>query len=110
MAGHVATCGLHVAGGQFGSMTMPPVEVIAHRLENNPILTSADGAPSQAALEVVSVFNAAAARIGDETILFLSVAQRPRATTRLLAPTARTPDLGAPHETLEPLPPRTQGE
>ena len=91
-------------------MTMAPVEVLAHRLDNNPILTSADVAPSQAALEVVSVFNAAAARIGDETILLLRVAERPRAMTGLLAATARTLDLGAPHERLEPVPPGTLGE
>ena len=83
---------------------------LAHRLENNPILTSADVAPSQEALEVVSVFNAAAARVGDETILLLRVAERPRAITGLLAASARTLDLAAPHERLEPIPPGTLGE
>src|SRR5205807_6492919 len=102
LAGTDATGCLLVAGGirQFGRMTMPPVEGLAHRRRNQPILTSADVAPSQAALEVVSVFNAAAARIGDETILLLRVAERPRAMTGLLAATARTLDLGAPHERL----------
>jgi predicted GH43/DUF377 family glycosyl hydrolase len=83
---------------------------LANRLDNNPILTSADVAPSQAALEVVSVFNAAAARVGDETILLLRVAERPRALTGLLAATARTLDLAAPHERLEPVPAGTLGE
>jgi predicted GH43/DUF377 family glycosyl hydrolase len=84
--------------------------MLAHRLDNNPILTSADVAPSQAALEVVSVFNAAAASVGDETILLLRVAERPRAMTGLLSATARTLDLAAPHERLEPISPGTLGE
>ncbi len=85
-------------------------DVLAHRLDNNPILTSADVAPSQAALEVVSVFNAAAAQVGDETILLLRVAERPRGMTGLLAPTARILDLDAPHDRLAPVPPGTMGE
>ena len=44
-------------------MSAVPADTLAHRLANNPILTSADVAPSQAALEVVSVFNAAAASV-----------------------------------------------
>lgn len=91
-------------------MSAARVETLAHRLGNNPILTSADVAPSQTALEVVSVFNAAAARVGDETILLLRVAERPRAMSGLLAPTSRTLDLGAPHERLEPVAPGTLGE
>ena len=83
---------------------------IAHRLDNNPILTSADVTPSQAALEVVSVFNAAAAQVGDETILLLRVAERPRAMTGLVAASARTLDLAAPHDRLEPVPSGTLGE
>ena len=83
---------------------------LAHRLDNNPILTSADVAPSQAALEVISVFNAAAAQVGEETVLLLRVAERPRTMTGLLAATARTLDLAAPHERLEPVPPGTVGE
>ena len=85
-------------------------EGLAHRLDNNPILTSADVAPSQAALEVVSVFNAAAAQVGGETILLLRVGECPRLMTGLLPPTARTLDLSAPQEKLEPLPPGTLGE
>ncbi|HEY8840130.1 MAG TPA: glycoside hydrolase family 130 protein [Candidatus Dormibacteraeota bacterium] len=85
-------------------------EGLAHRLDNNPILTSADVAPSQAALEVVSVFNAAAAQVGRETILLLRVGECPRSMTGLLPPTARTLDLSAPQEKLEPLPPGTLGE
>ncbi|HVH63068.1 MAG TPA: hypothetical protein VNA65_05665, partial [Candidatus Dormibacteraeota bacterium] len=83
---------------------------LAHRLDNNPILTSADVTPSQEALEVVSVFNSAAAQVGNETILLLRVAERPRAITGLLAASARTLDLAAPHERLQPVPPGTLGE
>ena len=91
-------------------MTTARAATLAHRLDNNPILTSADVTPSQEALEVVSVFNAAAAQVGDETILLLRVAERPRAITGLLAASARTLDLAAPHERLEPVPPGTLGE
>jgi len=91
-------------------MSAVPVKAVAHRLANNPILTSADVSPSQAALEVVSVFNAAAARVGDDTVLLLRVAERPRALTGLLPATARTLNLAAPHERLEPVPPGTLGE
>lgn len=91
-------------------MSVLPAEGLAHRLDSNPILTNAEVAPSQSALEVVSVFNAAAAQVGDETILLLRVAERPRAMTGLLAATARTLDLAAPHEQLEPVPPGTLGE
>jgi beta-1,2-mannobiose phosphorylase / 1,2-beta-oligomannan phosphorylase len=91
-------------------MSVLPAEGLAHRLDNNPILTNAEVAPSQAGLEVVSVFNAAAAQVGDETILLLRVAERPRAMTGLLAATARTLDLAAPHDRLELVPPGTLGE
>jgi predicted GH43/DUF377 family glycosyl hydrolase len=91
-------------------MSAVPVKAVAHRLANNPILTSADVSPSQEALEVVSVFNAAAAQVGDDTVLLLRVAERPRALTGLLPATARTLNLAAPHERLEPVPPGTLGE
>lgn len=91
-------------------MTAVPVKAVAHRLANNPILTSADVSPSQEALEVVSVFNAAAAQVGDDTVLLLRVAERPRALTGLLPATARTLNLAAPHERLEPVSPGTLGE
>jgi len=91
-------------------MSVLHAQGLAHRLDNNPILTNAEVAPSQAGLEVVSVFNAAAAQVGDETILLLRVAERPRAMAGLLAATARTLDLAAPHDRLEPVPPGTLGE
>ena len=51
---------------------------LGRRLTENPILTAADVKPSSSELEVVSVFNAAAARVGDEIVLLLRVAERPR--------------------------------
>ncbi len=51
---------------------------LGHRLANNPILTAADVKPSRPTMEVVSVFNAAAAKIDDEVILLLRVGERPR--------------------------------
>ena len=51
-----------------------PASDLGARLANNPILSSSDVPPSQPGLEVVSVFNAAAARVGDETVLLLRVA------------------------------------
>jgi beta-1,2-mannobiose phosphorylase / 1,2-beta-oligomannan phosphorylase len=91
-------------------MSAVPAEALAHRLANNPILTSADVAPSQAALEVVSVFNAAAAQVGKETILLLRVGERPRAMTGPLPATARTLDLTAPEQGLRSLPTGMLGE
>lgn len=41
-------------------------------------MTASDVAPSLPELEVVSVFNAAVARVGDEVILLLRVAEQPR--------------------------------
>ena len=83
---------------------------LGHRLANNPILTSQDVAPSQAALEVVSVFNAAAAQVGEETILLLRVAERPRPLTGRLPATARTMDLACPEDGFHPLPDGLSGE
>ncbi|HET9051483.1 MAG TPA: glycosyltransferase [Candidatus Dormibacteraeota bacterium] len=51
---------------------------LGRRLAENPILTAADVPPSRPGLEVVSVFNAAAARVGDEVVLLLRVGERPR--------------------------------
>ncbi len=51
---------------------------LGHRLEENPVLTAADVTPSLPSLEVVSVFNAAAARVQDEVVLLLRVGESPR--------------------------------
>jgi predicted GH43/DUF377 family glycosyl hydrolase/glycosyltransferase involved in cell wall biosynthesis len=74
------------------------------RLANNPILTTADVPPSQPELEVMSVFNAAAARVGGETVLLLRVAERPRALNGSVPAGAVTLDLAHPEAGLEPVP------
>lgn len=55
-----------------------PTEVRAYRLPENPLITPADVKPSARDLEVVCAFNAAAARVGDEVVLLLRVAERPK--------------------------------
>lgn len=76
---------------------------LGKRLPENPLLTSHDVTPSQPALEIVSVFNAATAVLGDETILLLRVAERPRSDVDL-PPDALTLDFTGPHPVLRPLP------
>lgn len=76
---------------------------LAHRLRENPILTARDVSPSLPELEVVSVFNAAVAKVGDEVILLLRVAERPRSDLDPPAG-ALTLDLSAPFPAFEPLP------
>lgn len=51
---------------------------LGSRLAENPILTAADVPPSRPGFEVISVFNAAAARVGDEVVLLLRVGEAPR--------------------------------
>lgn len=55
-----------------------PLPLLAQRLPQNPLLTAASLPPSQPDLEVVSVFNAAAARLQGEFVLLLRVAEQPR--------------------------------
>ncbi len=81
--------------------TAPP---LARRLAENPLITPADVKPSLPALEVVSAFNAAAARVGDEIVLLLRVAERPRTDIEPPAD-AMTLDLEGPEPVLRPLPP-----
>jgi predicted GH43/DUF377 family glycosyl hydrolase len=75
------------------------------RLPQNPLISARDVKPSLPTLEVVSVFNAAAARVGNEVVLLLRVAERPR-TDIAPGPDALTLDLDAPHPILVPLPAR----
>jgi predicted GH43/DUF377 family glycosyl hydrolase/glycosyltransferase involved in cell wall biosynthesis len=72
---------------------------LGRRLAENPILTAADVPPSRPGLEVVSVFNAAAARVDGEVVLLLRVGERPRLGAAP-PPDALTLDLGG----LEPKP------
>ncbi len=76
---------------------------LGHRLGENPLLTARDVRPSLPELEVVSVFNAAVAKVGDEVILLLRVAERPRSDLDPPAG-ALTLDLSAPFPTFERLP------
>jgi predicted GH43/DUF377 family glycosyl hydrolase len=78
---------------------------LGRRLAENPILTALDVKPSMPELEVVSVFNAAAARVGDEIVLLLRIAERPRTDIKP-GPNAMTLDLDQPHPILHPLPAR----
>ncbi len=82
---------------------------LGDRLPENPLLSARDVKPSLPTLEVVSVFNAAAARVGDEIILLLRVAERPR-TDIAPGPDALTLDLDAPHPILQPLAARYRKE
>jgi predicted GH43/DUF377 family glycosyl hydrolase len=75
---------------------------IGRRLEANPILRPTDVRPSLPELEVVSVFNAAAARVDGEYVLLLRVAERPRSDIDPPAD-AMTLDLAGPEPVLRPL-------
>ncbi len=57
-----------------GAMGVP----LAARLAENPLITPADVAPSQPGMEVVSTINAGMARLNEEVIALLRVAERPR--------------------------------
>jgi len=72
---------------------MPPVSVA--RLARNPLITPQDVQPSRPDWEVVSAFNPGVARLGDEVLLLLRVAERPREQAGLPAEVVML-DLGAP--------------
>ncbi len=82
---------------------------LGDRLPQNPLITARDVKPSLPTLEVVSVFNAAAARVGNEIILLLRVAERPRSDIEP-GSDAVTLDLDQPHPILRPLPPHYRKE
>jgi predicted GH43/DUF377 family glycosyl hydrolase/glycosyltransferase involved in cell wall biosynthesis len=86
-----------------------PAPDLGRRLAENPILTAADVAPSRPGLEVVSVFNAAAAQVADEVVLLLRVGERPRLNAAP-PPDALTLDLTGPEPQLQPLPAGYAGE
>jgi predicted GH43/DUF377 family glycosyl hydrolase/glycosyltransferase involved in cell wall biosynthesis len=83
---------------------------LGRRLSANPILANADVSPSKPGLEVVSVFNAAAARVGEEVVLLLRVAERPRTPSGPAPEHAQTLDLANPEAGLSPLPSGIAGE
>src|SRR5436309_8543373 len=74
---------------------------IARRVTDQPLLRPEEVPPSHDGLEVASVLNPAAARIGDEVCLLLRVAERP--VRRDPPADARTLRLDGPHPTLAPL-------
>ena len=76
--------------------------ILGRRLAENPLITPSDVRPSSPELEVVSVFNAAVAKVEGEVILLLRVAERPRSDVDP-PPDARTLDLGGPHPVLKKL-------
>ena len=76
---------------------------IAARLAENPLVTPADVQPSHPSMEVISTINPAAARVGDETVLLLRVAERPTLTGPL-PDDAQIADLSGDDPTLSPLP------
>ena len=73
------------------------------RLPENPLIQARDVPPSRPQLEVVSVFNAAAARVGEEIVLLLRVAEQPRTDIEPPA-NAQTLILDGPEPQLRPLP------
>lgn len=81
-----------------------PAGDLGHRLNENPILTAADIRPSLPGLEVVSVSNAAAARVDDEFVLLLRVGERPMSGV-IPSADALTLDLTRPEPQLKPLNP-----
>ncbi|MGH2499869.1 MAG: glycosidase [Candidatus Limnocylindria bacterium] len=76
---------------------------LGRRLRQNPLITARDVKPSLPELEVVSVFNAAAARVDDEIVLLLRVAERPRTDIEPPAD-GLTVNLDGPEPELGPLP------
>ncbi|MBN2138825.1 MAG: glycoside hydrolase family 130 protein [Sedimentisphaerales bacterium] len=49
----------------------------AYRCPHNPLITTADIAPSEQDFEIIGVFNAGVVRVGDEVVLLVRVAERP---------------------------------
>ena len=76
---------------------------IGARSASNPLITPADVTPSQPGMEVISTINAGAARVGDEVVLLLRVAERPSSDGEL-PDGARLVDLRGDHPTLKPMP------
>ena len=85
-----------------------PVRIV-ERLEANPLITPEDVAPSLPGFEVISTINPGVAKVGDETVLLVRVAERPRRDIDL--PTdARMVDLAAAEPRLVPLPSGLQAD
>ena len=76
---------------------------IVHRVAGNPLISPDDVAPSQPGFEVLSTINPGVAKVGDETVLLVRVAERPRHDADLPAD-ARMVDLSGPEPRLTALP------
>lgn len=72
------------------------------RVGDGPLITPRDVPPLEPGFEVQSVLNPAAARVGDEIVLLLRVAERARGDVDPPAD-ARTLDFSGPHPKLVPL-------
>lgn len=98
--------GLSESGAKARGPVLTPRRAhdIARRLKENPVLTPADVRPFSPGLEVVSVSNAAAARVDGEVVLLLRVGERPLSGVEPPAG-ALTLDLSGPEPKLQPLHP-----
>lgn len=76
---------------------------LATRIGGGPLLTRSDVPSVQEGFEVQAVLNPAAARVGDETVLLMRVAERPRSDVDPPSD-ARTLDLSGLHPKVVPLP------
>jgi predicted GH43/DUF377 family glycosyl hydrolase/glycosyltransferase involved in cell wall biosynthesis len=76
---------------------------VAHRVKANPLLTPADVEPSQPGFEVISTINPGVAQVGDETVLLVRVAERPREDIEM-GEDAQMIDLSGPEPRLAPMP------
>ena len=77
---------------------------LATRVGSGPLLTRGDVPSVQEGFEVQAVLNPATAQVGDETVLLMRVAERPRSDIDPPAD-ARTLDLSGLHPKVVPLPP-----
>ncbi|MGE5226738.1 MAG: glycosyltransferase [Planctomycetaceae bacterium] len=76
---------------------------VSHRLDENPLIAPEFVRPSQPGFEVISTINPGVAKVGDETVLLLRVAERPADDHELTAD-ARMVDLGGAEPRLVPMP------
>jgi len=79
-------------------------KTLATRVGSEPLLTPHDIPNIRPGFEVQAVLNPATARVGDETVLLIRVAERPRSDIDPPAD-ARTLDLSGLHPKVVPLPP-----
>ena len=76
---------------------------VAHRLKANPLISPQIVEPSQPGFEVISTINPGAVQVGEETVLLVRVAERPRHEAEP-GPDAQMVDLSGPSPRLIPLP------